>query len=173
MTMDGIMRTALAVCLLLLTGCSAETSQPTSSTDLTTQTPTGTPTGAPSIPTPSREVDAAVRVGVQYLEAVRADDAGAIYDLAWSGLRASETRDEFVERTVLDGVTNARVSGVARVGWDADGQRLAVVPVIVTADDVPQVGRVLLVREDQQWKFYDVTTPDAVPELTEERPKVE
>ena len=69
-----------------------------------------------SIPTVDPELDAAARVGVQYVEAVRHHDAGAIYALAWSGMREKESRAQFLERTKFGGVSDARISGTIRLG---------------------------------------------------------
>ena len=154
------MRPVLAPCLalVLLAGCSGEpTDEPTNPTTMT-------------IPTPGQDVDAAARVAVEYLEAVRHHDAGAVYALAWSGLRAKETRAEFLRRTKFGGVSDARISGVIQVGWDPRGRRMAIVPVIVTVSEAPQVGRVLLLREDGAWRYFDLALPDQVPDLTDKHP---
>ncbi|HSV38416.1 MAG TPA: hypothetical protein VLI04_06615 [Nocardioidaceae bacterium] len=147
---------ALAFCLSVLTGCSED--------------PTLADDPAVSIPTPGPEVDAAVEVAVKYVEAVRQHDAGAVYELAWSGLRRKETRAEFLARTKFGGVSDARISGLAEVGWDSRGRRIAIVPVIVTASGAPQVGRVLLLKEAARWRYFDLALPDQVPDLTDQRP---
>ncbi len=161
------MRTALALTLLLLLGCSTETDQPTSGAAPLTERPSPSPPGTVG----TRELDAATRVAVAYVAAVREHDAAAIYELAWSGLRQAQTRPEFVAATDLEQVSDARISGIVQVGWSAEGQRLAIAPVIVTADQVRQIGRVLLVRERGRWRYLDVASPDQVPGLTQERPK--
>ena len=147
---------ALAVCLAVLTGCSEE--------------PTQADDPVVSIPTPGPEVDAAVRLAVKYVEAVRQHDAGAVYELAWSGLRRKETRSEFLGRTKFGGVSDARISGTVEIGWDARGRRMAIVPVIVTASGAPQIGRVLLLKEGARWRYFDLALPDQVPDLTDEKP---
>lgn len=145
--------------LLLVSGCGGDgEADPTSHE--TTMT----------IPTPVPDVDAAAKVAVEYVEAVRHHDAGAIYALAWSGLREKETRGEFLDRTKFGGVSDARISGVIEVGWDKRGRRLAIVPIIVTVSQAPQIGRVLLIREQGAWRYFDLAVPDQVPDLTARRP---
>ena len=81
-----------------------------------------------------------------------------------------ETRAEFLRRTKFGGVSDARISGVIQVGWDPRGRRMAIVPVIVTVSEAPQVGRVLLLREDGAWRYFDLALPDQVPDLTDKHP---
>ncbi|HET7735334.1 MAG TPA: hypothetical protein VFK52_05130 [Nocardioidaceae bacterium] len=154
------MRRALVplVVLLLVAGCGGDgEADPTSHETMT-------------IPTPAPDVDAAAKVAVEYVEAVRHHDAGAVYALAWSGLRDKETRAEFLARTKFGGVSDARISGVIEVGWDRKGRRLAIVPIIVTVSEAPQIGRVLLIREQGVWRYFDLAVPDQVPDLTAKRP---
>jgi len=146
----------LTVLVAVLTGCSEEAPPPVDP--------------AVSIPTPGPEVDSAVRAAVEYVEAVRQHDAGAVYELAWSGLRRKETRSEFLARTKFGGVSDARISGMMEVGWDPRGRRMAIVPVIVTVSGAPQVGRVLLLKEAGTWRYFDLALPDQVPDLADQRP---
>ena len=160
------MRTALPVLLLVLTGCSNGADAPYSSAPPITQAPTA----SASVPTPAPDVDAAATVAVKYVAAVREHNAAAIYQLAWSGLRKGVTKRAFAADMHLDGVTDARISGVLQVGWDDRGRRLAIAPVIVTSQAIPQIGRVLFLRENGQWRFFDMVDPLVAPELSPERP---
>lgn len=148
-----------ALALLLVGGCGGDGESDTSAHETTM-----------TIPTPAPDVDAAAKVAVEYVEAVRRHDAGAVYSLAWSGLRAKETRADFLDRTKFGGVSDARISGVIEVGWDDKGRRLAIVPIIVTVSEAPQIGRVLLIREQGAWRYFDLAVPDRVPDLTARRP---
>jgi hypothetical protein len=153
-----------AALLLAVTACSHSTETPYSSAPPITQAPT---TKIPA------DLDTAAKVAVRYVAAVRHHDAAAIYALAWSGLRKGVTRKAFVADMDLAGVTGARISGVVQVGWDDQGHRLAIAPVIVTSDKIPQIGRVLFLKEDGSWRFYDQRDPMQAPALTQERPKKE
>jgi len=166
MTMVRTMRTALVVLLLALTACSNQPDVPVSSARPVTQAPT--PSGSAQ---PQPDLDAAVAAAVTWTDAVRRHDAGAIYDMAWSGLRQGTSRKAFVGDLDLDTVTNARLSGTVVVGWSKDGQRAAIAPVIVTSDEIPQIGRVILVREKGKWRFFNQVEPGQEPELSQDRPE--
>lgn len=120
--------------------------------------------------TPSPDLDAAVSIAVRYTEAVREHNAGAIWDIGSAEVRETE-RETFIEGYSFTGVTDARVSGVGEVGWDSSGQRMAIVPVIVTVAGAPQIGRILVVKENGEWRFYDAVSFEQTPALTQERPK--
>ncbi|MFT4009164.1 MAG: hypothetical protein QM655_03880 [Nocardioidaceae bacterium] len=118
---------------------------------------------------PSPQLDAAVRVAVKYARAVRDHDAGAIWDIAAKEVQKTP-RKKFVAGYSFAGVTNARLSGVGEVGWTTTGRHLAVVPVTVTVDDAPQIGRILIQKEGGRWRFFDAVTIDQVPALSDRPP---
>lgn len=165
------MRTPLAltaavtlVTAVALGGCSTEGQGPVTSVEAVTEAPT------PTIPDPEPGTVGPTRVAVEYAEAMRARDAGALYDLASRAVQGAETREEYIERLDLSTVTNARLSGTVKVGWTEAGLRLAVAPVIVTADGLPQPGRIVLLREDGDWRYVDAVPIGSEPDLLAERP---
>lgn len=130
---------------------------------------------APDVPAstasgePSPQLDAAVRVATKYTAAVRDHDAAAIWDMAAEEVQRT-ARKKFVAGYSFDGVTDARISGIGAVGWTSTGRHLAVVPVTVTVNGAPQIGRILVEKQDGTWRFFDAVSLDQVPALTDRPP---
>jgi hypothetical protein len=147
----------VAACLLtVLTGCSgsATSDQPR----VTTTTVDPTRLAAEQI-----MLEAPTQVAVKYVDALRHRDAGAIYALASSGLRAAVSRTEFLAETDLSGVSGARISNVLKVGRAEDGTVYAVAPIEVTVHGAVQDGRLILVQEGKRWRYVDSVAPDQAP----------
>ena len=165
--MGATMRTALVVLLLTLVSCSDEPSGPASSADPVSEAPRP----ACRFDTSDR-LGPPTRVATEYLQALRDHDEDAVYDLAAAGLREQQTREEFTTGLAIDGVQDARISGITRTGWTEDGSFRAVVPVQVTVSGVIQEGRVVLTRENGEWRFVAAVSPPEAPDLSVRTPPV-
>lgn len=96
----------------------------------------------------------------RYVAAMRAHDAGAMYDLSDSNMHAATTRKAFVDQAASDpffaGLTDVATSGSATVSTNESGVRYATITLTARSGGQSQSGLLTLVWDHGAWRVYGV-----------------
>jgi hypothetical protein len=103
---------------------------------------------------------AVMAVADEYVAALLAHDAGAVYDLMDWQTRTSVTRDTFMSTTGTDpdfvGITAASLRGTPSVASNDGGVTYATIDISVTSRGSATGGKLTLVWDRGAWKVYGV-----------------